>query len=73
MDVIWTSEIEKIFQIHHDLTTEEVIRILINNGITDAAVMNRKMNGYATIARLVKQGQLEKTARGTYRKKQQEV
>ena len=65
----WTAEIQRVFQEHHELTPEEIVRRLVENGVTDAAVVNRRMNVYATLHRLIKQGNLEKTSTGAYREK----
>lgn len=66
--VSWQQEIKKIFQTHNNLRPIEVIQLLVENGIVDAAVLNRKGNVYATMAQMTKDGILKKTQRGIYQK-----
>jgi hypothetical protein len=66
--ISWQSEIEKTFEIQDELRPLEVIEMLIQNGITDAAIPEKRMNIYATLARMNKNGHLEKIDRGTYRR-----
>lgn len=64
----WRKEILQIFQQQNNLLPGEVITHLLENGITEAAMLHRRSNVYVTLTRLVKHGVLEKTATGRYRK-----
>lgn len=66
----WGSKIEKVFIDNGEMTVDEIRNKLAENGITQALDDESKNTIYATLARQTKQGILERTEQGNYRRKQ---